>query len=55
MADRVKYDEMLEEEMFPHVLTLNPQIWWKYTENRIYYKFYWEPFQKKKKSREKPT
>ena len=24
MADRVKYDKMLEEEMFPHLLTLNP-------------------------------
>ena len=24
MADRVKYDKMLEEDMFPHLLALNP-------------------------------
>ena len=24
MAERVKYDKMLEEEMFPRLLTLNP-------------------------------
>ena len=24
MADRVMYDKMLEEDMFPHLLPLNP-------------------------------
>ena len=26
MADRVMYDKMLEEDMFPHLLALNPPI-----------------------------
>ena len=49
MADRVMYDKILEEDMFPHLLALNPpnlvEIHPKQNLLRI---FFGEPLEKKK-------